>query len=147
MLSRCQAAARTSSSTRAGAEGGNKAVRVCDLPDKKSGSLARQGQDQGQDQVEGQWWGSALVQWQPCQPIIARLVQDPDGKSSWSARIRVGVRTKDVFGLDSQSCNEEEMSKLKNPSSQGKTLWAEYFSKLSSWLFLLVRELTLESVH
>lgn len=50
MLSRCQGAARTSCSARAGAEGGKKAGKVCDLPNKKSGSLARQGQDQVQGQ-------------------------------------------------------------------------------------------------
>lgn len=54
MLSRCQGAARTSCSARAGSEGGNKTSRVCDLPHKNSGSLARQGQEQSRDSDEAQ---------------------------------------------------------------------------------------------
>jgi len=53
MLSRCQGAARASCSTREmelGGEGDSKAGRVCDLPNKKSGSL----DSLGQHQIQGQ---------------------------------------------------------------------------------------------
>lgn len=53
MLSRCQGAARASCSSREGelgAKGDSKAGRVCDLPNKTSGSLDSQGEDHVQRQ-------------------------------------------------------------------------------------------------
>lgn len=97
MLSRCQGAARASCSAREGelgAAGNSKAGRIFDLPNKKSGSL----DSQDQDQVQEQWLGSALVQCQPCKSIVIRLVQGQAEKSSQPVRIR----TEEVFGLDKE---------------------------------------------
>lgn len=85
-----------------GAEGDSKAGRVCDLPNKKSGSL----DSQGQDQVQGRWSGSASVQWQPCKSIVIRVVQGQARKPSQLVRIR--VRTEGVLGPDTQICNVAE---------------------------------------
>lgn len=102
MLSRCQGAARASCSSREGeleAKGDSKAGRVCDLPNKKSGSLDSQGEDHGQ----GRWSGSALVQWQPCNSICDQT--GPGSSQEVKSVCQVQGQDQEIFGLDTQSCN------------------------------------------